>query len=170
MRLLQLRGDDDFELVECYRNIPPYAILSHTWGPDSDEVTFTDIIEGTGKQKAGYRKLYFCARQAIDDGLNYFWVDTCCIDKSSSAELSEAINSMFAYYEGAAICYAYLADVSDEIQSFQNSRWFTRGWTLQELVAPKIVKFFDGEGKLLGDRESLVQDILKATTIPAQVL
>jgi hypothetical protein len=169
MRLLQLR-DDSFVLVDCHRDVPPYAILSHTWGPDHEEVTFTNIIDGTGTHKAGFEKLHFCARQAAKDGLEYFWVDTCCIDKSSSAELSEAINSMFAYYEGAATCYAYLTDVTEDADSIEKSRWFTRGWTLQELVAPKTVKFFNGNCKPLGDRMSLMPQILRATNITAQVL
>lgn len=99
MRLLKLREDGEFILVErAGRNIPPYAILSHTWGADEEEVSFKDLIEGRGKNKAGYRKLRFCGEQAAKDALHFFWVDTCCIDKSSSSELSEAINSMFRWY------------------------------------------------------------------------
>jgi hypothetical protein len=96
MRLLRLKDDGEFSLAEYFgNNIPRYAILSHTWGADNEEVTFKDLVEGTGKSKAGYNKIRFCAKQAAKDGLQFFWVDTCCIDKSSSAELSEAINSMF---------------------------------------------------------------------------
>ena len=109
---MQIEDSGDFSLVELVGNIPPYAILSHTWGADKDEVTFRDVIESTGSTRAGYHKIRFCAKQAAKDGLSYFWVDTCCIDKSSSAELSEAINSMFRWYYDAAKCYAYLADVS----------------------------------------------------------
>jgi hypothetical protein len=100
MRLLRAHGDDDFSLVEYHDKIPPYAILSHTWDADDDEVTFKDICKGKGKgkQKAGNAKLRFCANQATKDNLEYFWVDTCCIDKGSSAELSEAIDSMFGWY------------------------------------------------------------------------
>jgi hypothetical protein len=93
-------------------DIPEYAILSHTWGADTEEVTFGDLMDGTGKSKAGYEKIRFCGEQARRDGLQYFWVDTCCIDKSSSAELQEAINSMFRWYQNAAKCYVYLSDVS----------------------------------------------------------
>jgi hypothetical protein len=91
----------------------------------------------------GYRKMIFCGEQARRDGLRYFWVDTCCINKQSSHDLSEAINSMFRWYKNAKRCYAYLSDVSlatwdmDDKCSFRNSRWFTRGWTLQELIAQK---------------------------------
>ena len=94
MRLLKLNDDGEFSLVEYIGDeVPRYAILSHTWGADDEEVTFKDLMKGTGKSKAGYRKIQFCAEQAATDGLQYFWVDTCSIDKSSSAELSEAINS-----------------------------------------------------------------------------
>src|ERR1700729_3419722 len=109
MHLLKLQDDGELSLAEFVGNdIPPYAILSHTWGEDHEEVTFKNIVEGTGKSKAGYAKIRFCGKQATKDGLQYFWVDTCCINKSSSAELSEAINSMFHWYQDAARCYVYL--------------------------------------------------------------
>ena len=93
------------------QQIPEYATLSHRWGPD--EVTFNDVENGNAKTKAGgYKKLEFCGEQAAQDGLLYFWVDTCCIDKTSSAELQEAINSMFKWYKKATKCYVYLSDVS----------------------------------------------------------
>jgi tetratricopeptide (TPR) repeat protein len=176
MRLLQVKDGDVFSLVERVgNNIPPYAILSHTWGADEDEVTFRDLVDSTGGTKAGYSKIRFCAQQATKDNLYYIWVDTCCIDKSSSAELSEAINSMFRWYYDAAKCYAYLPDVSTSgftkiDQSFQRSRWFTRGWTLQELVAPRLVEFFSVEGERLGDRASLLQEIHAITGISIQAL
>ncbi|KAF2193440.1 TPR-like protein [Zopfia rhizophila CBS 207.26] len=159
-----------FSLVEHVGHIPPYAILSHTWGADHDEVTFKDIVENTGQSKAGYKKLRFCGKQAANDGLQLFWVDTSCIDKSSSAELSEAINSMFQWYRKAVKCYAYLSDVSttspsQHSQSIQKSRWFTRGWTLQELVAPASVEFFSVEGHRLGDKHSLQQILHEITGI-----
>lgn len=128
-----------FSLVECFGNaIPPYAILSHTWGNDNDELSFRDLADGKGRDKTGWNKTEFCGKQAAEDGIEYFWVDTCCIDKSSSNELGEAINSMFHWYQDAAICYVYLSDVSvrDSPESsksiwadqFRDSRWFTRGW------------------------------------------
>ena len=89
-----------------------YAILSHTWGPDNEEVTFKDLVDGTGGCKDGYKKIRFCAEQTIRDGLRYFWVDTCCIEKSNQVELNKAINSMFRWYGKAACCYVYLSDVS----------------------------------------------------------
>ena len=157
MRLILDQGPGKLSLVEYHDDkIPSYAILSHTWGDSSEEFTFKDLIDGTGGDKAGYKKVEFCRQQAACDGLQYFWVDTCCIDKSSSAELSEAINSMFRWYQRADKCYAYLSDVflfaasldqslqipKDWRPSFRASRWFTRGWTLQELIAPSSVVFF----------------------------
>ncbi|KAJ5042653.1 beta transducin-like protein-like protein HET-E4s, partial [Bipolaris maydis] len=101
-------------------DIPPYAILSHTWGADSDE------------------KILFCGSQARHDGLQYFWIDTCCIDKNDKAELAFSIRSMFRWYRNAARCYVYLSDSSCDYTAFRRSRWFTRGWTLQELLAPPM--------------------------------
>ena len=184
MRLLKSRDDGELSLAEFVGdNIPRYAILSHTWGADDDEVTFKDLVEGTGKTKAGYRKIRFCTTQAVRDGLQFSWVDTCCIDKSSSTELSEAINSMFRWYHNAAKCYVYLSDVSiggsigNDLSSqrtwkpaFQQSGWFTRGWTLQELIAPTSVEFFSEEGERLGDKDSMIQEIHRITGISVQAL
>ena len=104
MRLLQSDDDGNLSLTEFFEDdIPKYAILSHRWG--AEEITFKDLTDGTSKVKAGYGKIHFCGEQARRDGLKYFWVDTCYIDKSSSAELSEAINSMFLWYQKAARCY-----------------------------------------------------------------
>ena len=112
MRLLERNNSSEFSLTQDFGDdIPRYAILSHTWGADTEEVTFRDLMDGTGKSKAGYNKIRFCGEQARRDGLQYFWVDTCCIDKSNNNELSEAINSMFRWYRNAAKCYVYLSDV-----------------------------------------------------------
>jgi hypothetical protein len=154
-------------------NIPSYAILSHTWEADDQEVTFKDLTNGVRLNKLGYGKIRFCGEQARKDGLQYFWVDSCCIDKSSSAELQEAINSMFRWYRNAVKCYAYLADVpSIDIgqQAFSRSRWFTRGWTLQELLAPRELEFFSQEGLKLGNKQSLELQIHETTGIPVQAL
>lgn len=176
IRLLQRQGDNSFRLVE-YSNqqIPPYAILSHTWGATKDEVTLQEVTDGSGVAKAGYRKIKFCADQAAVDGLEFFWIDTCCINKSSSAELQEAIQSMFRYYQQSTKCYVYLEDVSSESfivdkLSLRKSRWFTRGWTLQELLAPKCVEMFSREGLCLGSKLSLVQEISEITRIPIRAL
>jgi hypothetical protein len=183
MRLLRRNNDGKYSLTEFVPDaVPRYAILSHTWGPNHDEVTFADLKKDTGTTKAGYRKLHFCADQAAKDNIRYFWVDTCCIDKSSSAELTEAINSMFAWYRDAARCYVYLSDVStggltsgtptqqDWIHALQQSRWFTRRWTLQELVAPTSVEFFSVEGERLGNKYTLVQELHGITGISVAVL
>ncbi|KUJ20839.1 HET-domain-containing protein [Mollisia scopiformis] len=182
MRLLQSNSDGSLTPTEFFEDdIPEYAILSHRWGPE--EVTFRDLIDGTSKAKAGYNKIQFCGEQARRDGLEYFWVDTCCIDKSSSAELSEAINSMFRWYQKAARCYVYLSDVSIRKgkasdtsaectweSAFRASKWFTRGWTLQELLAPRSVEFFSREGNRLGDKATLEQQINEITGIPITAL
>jgi hypothetical protein len=128
MRLLEIDCHDELSLTEFSGvNIPPYAILSHTWGEDSEEVTFKDLTEGNSKSKTGYSKIWFCGKQAASDGLRFFWVDTYCINKLSSAEVSEAINSMFLWYHNAAKCYVYLADVSagdyDEIDQRSQCTW-----------------------------------------------
>lgn len=176
MHLLQRQTDGSFRLIyRVNHQIPPYAILSHTWGADEDEVTFRDLINGTGTTKAGYQKINFCAKQAALDSLEFFWIDTCCIDKTSSSELQEAINSMFRWYRESTKCYVYLDDVSADSLvtkelAFQKSRWFTRGWTLQELLAPKHVEFFSKEGYPLGSKASRVQEIAEITRIPVEAL
>jgi hypothetical protein len=166
--------------------IPPYAILSHTW--EGQEVAFKDLKNHKdiknidAKLKGGYQKIFFCAEQAKRDGLDYFWIDTCCIDKSNSQELQEAINSMFRWYQNAKKCYVYLSDVkcntpdadSESCRrwkpAFRKSRWFTRGWTLQELLAPASVTFYSKEGELLGDKKSLKDTIHEITGIPSDAL
>ncbi|KAF2677749.1 kinesin light chain 1 [Lentithecium fluviatile CBS 122367] len=183
MRLLKrlLRGD--FQLVSFNDdNVPRYAILSHTW-TEGQEVTYNELVAGIGKDKTGYDKIRFCSERATTDGLEYFWVDTCCIDKSTSDELSTAINSMFRWYQRASRCYVYLSDVAvpKDVadaeafwitwrESFRRSRWFTRGWTLQELLAPPSVEFFSKDYKRLGTRISLEQEIHEITKIPIRGL
>ncbi|KAH7395241.1 vegetative incompatibility protein HET-E-1 [Phaeosphaeria sp. MPI-PUGE-AT-0046c] len=178
MRLLKYGKDGRLTITSFDDNaIPPYAILSHTWGVDTEEVTFADLAKGNG-----YTKICFCGEQAQQDGLQYFWVDTCCIDKSNKAELSHAIQSMFRWYQNATKCYVYLSDVSTQQTeagglsteftwepAFRSSRWFTRGWTLQELLAPSTVEFFSQEWEKLGDKISLASLINRITGIPHQV-
>ena len=184
MRLIKAEEQGHMSLVEYDKGeVPPYAILSHTWGADNQEVTRKDFTEGTGGRKAGWGKIEFCRKQAASDGLQHFWIDTCCIDKTSSAELTEAVNSMFRWYRESAKCYVYLSDVStpdlegkDYISgeygttSFQKSRWFTRGWTLQELIAPTSVEFFSREGTRLGNKDSLEGVVSRTTGVPVQAL
>lgn len=185
MRLLTHGADGKIGLTEDLRDhqVPPYAILSHTWGPSGEEVTYRDVIDNRYKHKTGYRKIEFCARQAQRDNLQYFWVDTCCIDKPNHTELHEAINSMFRWYKNAAKCYVYLSDLSDPVEAqgeglqaaaweskFRASVWFTRGWTLQELLAPRSVEFFSQDGIRLGDKVSLEKHIHQTTGIALDAL
>lgn len=177
MRLLVFDNGKMTLTKDLVRDIPKYAILSHTWDPDTSEVSYRDLVEDTGKEKTGYEKLRFCATQAKRDGLEYFWIDTCCIDKSNNTELTQAINSMFRWYQRAARCYVYLSDVSATQQSdveweaaFRSSKWFTRGWTLQELLAPASVEFFSQEGYRLGDKKSFEQQIHEVTGIAIPAL
>lgn len=164
-----------FELLEFLGgNIPNYAILSHTW--EDGEVTLQDWKDPeTAKKKRGFFKIEMACEQARKDGINFLWVDTNCIDKTSSAELSEAINSMFSWYRQATICYAYLVDVGPRPypsltpphywEQLDSSRWFTRGWTLQELLAPSRMVFYSYGWSRIGTREELAQVISKTTRI-----
>ena len=186
MRLLQRKEDGSLVLTRFVKEeeLPLYAALSHTWIGEDDEVTFDDMMSGRSRRKsASYEKIKFCAKQAAQDGLQYFWVDTCCINKNSSQELQEAIASMFHWYSTATKCYAYLSDVSMSREdaekavlqrpweaAFRGSRWFTRGWTLQELLAPRSVEFYSAEGMKLGDKLSLQQCIHEVTGIPLEAL
>ncbi|KAH8756978.1 heterokaryon incompatibility protein-domain-containing protein [Hyaloscypha sp. PMI_1271] len=172
MRLLHTKT---LELHEFFgAEIPPYAILSHTWG--EGEVSFQELRSSGGKNKAGYDKIRGCCEMAVSDGFQYVWVDTCCIDKTSSAELSEAINSMYNWYRLSDVCYVYLPDVPANLgtkateDAIRKSRWFTRGWTLQELIAPSGVIFFDSKWGDLGTKESLETVITDITKIKGEVL
>lgn len=154
---------------------PRYAILSHTWG--NNEVTFQDFELGREKSKIGYQKVLNICQRALSDDLRYVWVDTCCIDKTSSAELSEAINSMFSWYARSAICYAYIEDAREfdfqndrDAEEFGKCRWFSRGWTLQELIAPSIVVFFSRNWLEFGRRQSLSKLLSKITGIDLRIL
>ncbi|KAI6040139.1 hypothetical protein EDC04DRAFT_1549837 [Pisolithus marmoratus] len=160
-----------------------YAILSHRWG---DEVTYDEVIQLTRienrdeiRRRCGYLKIMKACQQAQDDNLNWLWVDTCCIDKRSSSELSEAINSMFRWYGNSKRCYAYLHDTSvfptaRDFGRFRESNgwpeWFSRGWTLQELIAPRVIQFFNEDWKPIGDKGSLASKLQEITRVPANVL
>ena len=168
---MRLLNTSTFELREFFdEHIPGYAILSHTWG--REEVTLQDLAKADAKEKAGYAKITGCCKLAASDGLEWVWIDTCCIDKTSSAELSEAINSMYLWYQNAEVCYAYLSDLPHDDKSvarnFSQSRWFTRGWTLQELVAPHSVVFYDRDWTEIGTKWSLKERITRATGIRAE--
>jgi hypothetical protein len=180
MRLIDSKS---FQLTEHgEQTLPKYSILSHRWLPDSSqEVSFEDLtVDGLKyTKKLGFAKLQYCQQQSILDRSPYFWVDTCCIFKSSSAELSEAINSMYRWYQNAEICYVYIWDVSVDdppsnsyptVSTFEKSDWFLRGWTLQELIAPKRVVFYSKEWKRIGTRSELSAQISKITGINRSAL
>lgn len=149
--------------------LPEFAILSHTWGRTGEECTLQDMTHPSVSAKPGYQKIKLCCDQALTEGLAWAWIDTCCIDKTSTAELSEAINSMFRWYRKAKVCYAYLFDVTTD-EDVAKSKWFTRGWTLQELLAPRDVRFYSGAWKLLGSKASLKRELSLITGIDEAVL
>ncbi|KAI2639483.1 heterokaryon incompatibility protein-domain-containing protein [Hypomontagnella submonticulosa] len=177
MRLLNTRT----MLLESLPNrlisdIPDYAVLSHRW--DEDEVTFEDMKtrpEGLQDRK-GYKKIQKCCQLASSTGFEYIWIDTCCINKANKHELTDTLASMFHYYRNAQVCYTYLADVPGDDNpyeagsAFRRCSWFSRGWTLQELVAPLYVSFFDQDWNEIGTKSSLQAVIREITGIPSQVL
>lgn len=198
------------ERFEDETKLPDYAILSHTWG--EQEVSFEQMNTLEGgldttmrriRGSRGYKKIQRTCMQARSDELDYAWVDTCCIDKRSSAELSEAINSMFRWYQKASVCYAYLDDVDERSiivpSDYENvmsqatddpwddpfagmlgqtlnerelapARWFTRGWTLQELIAPSNVVFFGKRWASVGTKITLSGALANITRIDEAVL
>lgn len=194
MRLLNTRVLDLREFDHHGGGMPPYAILSHVWnkgrraeqgfreisalienrarGPNSEEKR--DPWQGVSPKLKGFCEL------ASKLGYEWAWADTCCIDKDSSAELSEAINSMFAWYSKAGVCIALLQDVNStswiqvpmgrQLPQIAESKWFTRGWTLQELVAPAAVVFVTQTWKVIGTKTSLSSVISAITGIEADVL
>ncbi len=170
MRLLDVQNG--MQITEFMgTHVPPYAILSHTW--EDEEVTFQQMTDPKSALRTGYAKIQQTCALAARDGFAFAWVDTCCIDKSSSAELSEAINSMFYWYQQAEVCYVYLADLAPgaDLQSALGAcRWFTRGWTLQELIAPRNVLFYDSEWQLRGTKTELSGLISAITGIPDSLL
>ncbi|CAG1999966.1 unnamed protein product [Fusarium graminearum] len=155
--------------------IPPYAILSHRWGDYKEEVSFSDMTNGSTK-KVGMAKVLGCCKQAKKDKIKYIWIDTCCINKDSSKELDEAINSMFQWYRKASVCYTYMSDVPkgdniwDPASKFYTSSWFQRGWTLQELLAPVESRFYDQEWNFIGTKADLSSEIGNITDIPRKFL
>ncbi|KAI6137285.1 heterokaryon incompatibility protein-domain-containing protein [Pisolithus sp. B1] len=166
-----------------------YAILSHRW-KDGSEVTYKEMIGLTKmderkkvevRKRSGYQKIIKCCEQAMKDDFEWLWIDTCCIDKRSSAELSEAINSMYQWYQGAQVCYAYLNDIKESIfptepnpETLRESNgwpeWFMRGWTLQELIAPTRIEFFNKEWAPVGNKQRLAPILKDITNIPCDVL
>ncbi|KAF7557059.1 hypothetical protein G7046_g6117 [Stylonectria norvegica] len=173
MRLLNVQTQ---KLESFLGDPPPYAILSHTWG--LGEITLQDLESGAQKSSPGWIKITGFLETLVRRSPappEYAWVDTCCIDKTSSAELSEAINAMFRWYKDAVCCYVYLDDVHHTESgpvghSFESARWFTRGWTLQELLAPSEVEFFDAKWRYIGDKTELCERISQITKIDQTTL
>lgn len=155
-------------------SIPPYAILSHTWLADDAEVTFAHLQAHQPEDWShlpGAKKIQFTCQQAANDGHTWAWIDTCCIDKTNNAELSEAINSMFRWYQRSDVCYVYLSDY--DIYRHEDlfvSRWWTRAWTLQELVAPECVRFFDAHWEEISTKSNMADDIAKRMSIDEETL
>ncbi|KAI6022057.1 heterokaryon incompatibility protein-domain-containing protein, partial [Pisolithus marmoratus] len=164
-----------------------YAILSHRWGTEVDYDEMTGLMKmdeqdrDDVRQRDGYQKIVKCCEQVARDGYTRLWIDTCCIDKRSSAELSEAINSMYRWYRNAQRCYVYLGDVDEstfpteqDFSKFGKSNgwpeWFSRGWTLQELIAPKEVEFFNKNWVSIGTKQDLTSTLEDITRIPSEVL
>lgn len=181
MRFVEIKRDGSLALTQQLNgsDIPKYAILSHTWGSEEDEVSFRDLLtearlrsrdgqnrDSRGRKprdihprdsccmKSGHRKIQFCCWQAQRDNLRHFWIDTCCIDQKNRVEVDEAVNSMWQWYRDSTKCYVFLSDVEYDPavpidivwKSAGASRWFTRGWMLQELLAPRELQFFDRNG------------------------
>lgn len=156
-------------------SIPPYAILSHRSESNKEQVSFQDFnaSEATSDQR-DWTKIHATCRLAQEEGLNHVWIDTCCFDKRSSAETSESINSMFRWYGNAKVCYGYLFDfncqVPDAFDTLDKSEWFYRGWTLQELIAPKRLQFYDCNWVFFGTRNDLSPQITAITGIDQDIL
>ncbi|THV01249.1 HET-domain-containing protein [Dendrothele bispora CBS 962.96] len=170
-------------------SIPHYAILSHTWGAeeigyhDFDQLFFEDsenwsvFVEGVEmyeqhqgtKAKPAYHKIVEACIKALSDGVEYLWVDTCCIDQEDQTDVHRNVKNMYSYYRNSRICYAYLVDMGHQ-SSFGQSRWFTRGWTLQELLAPPEVIFFDSNWGYIGSRTVLCAEISGVTGIPEDIV
>lgn len=168
MWLLQAQTRKLVQFTDESKIYGKYAILSHVW--QDDELSFQDVHDNVPghEQKAGYAKIKYACEQALVENLQYLWADTCCINKLSSAELSEAINSMYRWYYEAKYCFAYLYDMPRV--DLKNSKWFTRGWTLQELIAPGVVKFYDCTWTEIGTKIGMIGEIQKITSIDEPVL
>ncbi|KAI4598700.1 hypothetical protein KJ359_002592 [Pestalotiopsis sp. 9143b] len=191
---MRLLNATDYKLVDFVgADIPPYAILSHTW--EDHEVLFAEIQDLDEmlktKKKRGFWKVERCCEQALKDGWKWVWIDNCCIDKGSSAELSEAINSMYRWYQNAVVCYAFLSDI-ESLEALDlclasmakaragealvrhgptsSCRWFHRSWTLQELIAPRDVHFYAANWSFLATKNELGTRLAQATGIYYGVL
>jgi hypothetical protein len=161
-------------------SVPDYVILSHRWS--HGELTFKELVDdpisnpgSKARNLYGFSKIKGACNQAIKDEYDWIWIDSCCINKSSSSELQEAINSMWNYYARSNVCYIYMADVQDSSfadfdHQFESSEWFKRGWTLQELIAPQYVEFFSANWSPFSTKFERYKQIAKITHIDPEVL
>ena len=148
---------------------PAYAILSHCW--TAEEISHHEFLNACSGERSGpgWTKILDCCVLAKSFGYEWAWIDTCCIDKSSSAELSEAINSMFWWYKQAGVCIVFLSDLQQK-GDLSRCRWFTRGWTLQELLAPNQIYFYDADLSYVGSKKTLADELVSITQIPVEYL
>ncbi|KAK1852035.1 ankyrin repeat-containing protein [Colletotrichum chrysophilum] len=169
---MRLIDTETMDIVERFgASIEPYVILSHTW--EDEEVTFQDWDKPSIKNEMkGFQKIRQTCELGAADGYRYAWVDTCCIDKTNSTELSEAINSMYKWYEDAAVCYVYLSDLRDGAgdEALKEQRWFKRGWTLQELIAPREVQFSSRNWLRIGVKAGMARLLSEITSINHDIL
>ncbi len=176
------------------RKVPPYAILSHVWCKDDDhEIIYQDMMavrthkrrdvrgfealdltDDAGDVRASHSKIMGHLANAVRCKIEWVWIDSCCINKHNHSELSSAINSMFTWYQNAARCFVYLADVTKSVlpSRSQQIEWFTRGWTLQELLAAgwETTAFFNRDWRLLGSKRDLMTEICQRSRIAPEHL
>lgn len=166
---MRLFHTTEFTLTEFNaEQVPRYAILSHRWR--QDELTFQDVETGSFFKKKGFWKIKNACRVARRCGCDWLWADTCCIDKRNAVELNEAINAMYAWYKQADLCIAYLFDHTHRLDGFLSSSWFTRCWTLQELIAPRDVDFYDSNWAFIGTKSDRCVELATITGIPEHIL
>lgn len=173
MRLIKV-DDPKFKPDLYMTNTPSYAVLSHRWR--RHEVEFHDLHRGYVSEERMQKISRTCAK-AKTHGFTHVWIDTCCIDKGNHTEYSETINSMFKIYMQAATCYVYMDDVPSAHEDhraqgspFRRSEWFTRGWTLQELIAPRNVIFYSRDWERIGTKDSLADLISEITAVDRRIL
>ena len=166
MRLINTHTKTFVEFPE--REAPEYAVVSHKWG--SDEVSYSDFLEDTYRRGRGWLKILKACKIAAARNVHWLWLDACCIDKRNTAEVAKSINSMYKWYQNAKECYAFLPDVNvgrshaDFAHQFRHSVWFERGWTLQELLVPPEVQFYNSTFQYLGRKRNGLDDHISAAT------
>ncbi|KAI6004437.1 heterokaryon incompatibility protein-domain-containing protein [Pisolithus orientalis] len=181
--------DSQTKVFEPGDEATKYAIVSHRWieGAEVDYQEMTKLAEmkeakqNEIRERLGYKKIIRSCEQALRDGYKYLWIDTCCINKPDISELSRSIKSMYRWYKNSSVCYAYLHDITDlsfptasSEKRYPDSKgwpvWFSRGWTLQEMIAPVDVWFFNKDWKALGDKRTLAPTLSRITRVPQHIL